>query len=510
MKLIGLAFAVATDLRLHASAHRNAARVSRHLCSMSVDPEWSRIEGLVLKRAAYRAARNFDAADQLKVVLEADGVKLTDDPNGNTRWVFAPVQPAHRASHVASAAPLALELSDLDRATREDVSRLASQVSARCAGAGARPFLLGRSAGDAIFRFALAGHDDCALFESLAAQQAQEFARWRKPQPLTTLQVCERAIVAGLAPSHPFFDAAAAALGDTVVTRGSSGKALTGAAIVRSLAYGHERPLRWLFRRAASMDKVRPPSATESERALSGLRFDAPLCPLIVDLGCGFGTSLLTVLSRTDSLNVLGCDASIQKAAYARGVAARWGRGGNAAFCVADALSVMRWVQSYRGPVAGVCIQFPTPFKVEGSGNAQLPSATGSYMLTKELMLLVAEVVRRADGWVYFASNVEDVAVHARQLAEACALVAVEEEQEANTSVASDQHTRRVLQNSTPAHGGGRRRERLEAAGVELQCAAGAGWRSSNPLDALSETEAMLQFEGRQVFRLLLRHRTSV
>eukprot|EP00966_Prymnesium_polylepis_P225768 5222075-Prymnesium_polylepis.1 len=67
------------------------------------------------------------------------------------------------------------------------------------------PPLLGRSAADAAFAFALAGVTDAALIDALAAQQADEFSRWRGAQPLTTLQTCEKLAAAGVGPSHAVF-----------------------------------------------------------------------------------------------------------------------------------------------------------------------------------------------------------------------------------------------------------------------------------------------------------------
>eukprot|EP00966_Prymnesium_polylepis_P064666 1499746-Prymnesium_polylepis.1 len=55
---------------------------------------------------------------------------------------------------------------------------------------------------------------------------------------------------------------------------------------------------------------------------------------------------------------------------------------------------------------------------------------------------------------------------------------------------------------------GERRRRRIEdALGRELPRAVGAGWWALNPLGprALSETEAMLELQGRAIHRCLLR-----
>mmetsp|Transcript_12071 Transcript_12071/g.27985 ORF Transcript_12071/g.27985 Transcript_12071/m.27985 type:complete len:542 (-) Transcript_12071:193-1818(-) len=480
------------------------ATASSSLCGLDLHDS-DCIDSLVKARCSHRAAQEFAAADAIKEQLELSGVRLEDLADGSTRWNFAPTVPG------APPPPVVRELTDALAAGPAEVSGLTARVLRMCTSSGARPLLLGRSAGDMMFEFALAGSDDTALFDALAAQQAREFARWRKPQPLTTLQVCERAVAAGLPTTHALFEVAAASLGNDT-TRGP-------AARVRSLSYGDERPLRWLFRRAARMAKAAPPTVAQSACALSAVRFDRPMRPLLLDLGCGFGTSLLSVISRADcNINVLGCDASAQKAAYACGVAERWGRRGEADFVVADALAVLRWARSrYPGPVGGVCIQFPTPFRVDGSGNAQLPGAS-AYMVSAELVAQAAGTVRRGgpSSWLYFASNVEDVAVDARRRLEACGLVAVEETDEGSDGGGGalglgPLHAtwRKATQppvSVPPSGSGSRRRSRLEAAGLGQARASGAGWLSANPLGgALSETEAALQLEGRPIFRLLLR-----
>ena len=77
------------------------------------------------------------------------------------------------------------------------------------------------------------------------------------------------------------------------------------------------------------------PTARESEHALRGVRFGdtadtadtaSAVSPLVLDLGCGFGVGLLSMVQPSPSaagalvppVNVLGCDACALKVGNAR------------------------------------------------------------------------------------------------------------------------------------------------------------------------------------------------
>ena len=155
--------------------------------------------------------------------------------------------------------------------------------------------------------------------------------------------------------------------------------------------------------------------------------FSDPTLPLILDVGCGFGVSILglavapsTAFDPTAGdgkssgkegsaapmapllkaladgrVNYLGCDLSGHAIGYAASIAHRWKlsmpvatetpdpyapsslplaaqerpsyvRGaGECAFVVTDALSAARWATAvYPGALAGVLVQFPTPYKL--------------------------------------------------------------------------------------------------------------------------------------------------
>jgi SAM-dependent methyltransferase len=540
----------------------------------------AQVERLVMQRSTLREAREFQLADQIKLQLEDNGVKLQDEINGHTSWAWAPPPPPQPGAvlHVLELARSALHASGSATAAADSAERVAKLAAEarKCCQSRETPPLLGRAAADAAFDFALAGARDSELFELLAKQQASEYARWRHPQPLATLQTAERLVAAGVLPPHGVYEAAAEALD------GEQGGA--AAAAVRALRYGDARPSRWLWRRAVRRRKrtvdssgapPMPPSSgsievagaadrtarlsrVDCEAALAAVRFGDPTLPLIVDVGCGYGHAMLSLVARSPAptLNVLGCDADASKIAYASGLAARWARDGEAAFVTAGASETMDWTAShYPGPVYGVCLLFPTPFGVVGSssktdrnrdgegrsgmhatgmpaavGNRQLPSSAedASYMANRRLVRQIADALRANVGaWLYVASNVEDVAVHARAAAEAEGLSAD------GTPPTSDLLESSSIPSPAPfvgavadATGGGAtaatstaaaanqvapgelRRNRLrEATGHAPPRAVGAGWLERSPLGAISETEAMLELEGRPIYRTVLRSR---
>lgn len=191
------------------------------------------IHALVAQRSELRASRSFKEADAVKAKLEAAGVQLQDEVGGSTAWSLA--------TTAAPAGPSVsvLALAKLAESQPSIVEECCQQV--RDSGEDGFTALLGRKAADAAFSFALAGAHDEFIYDELALQQGREFGRWRKAQPLATLQACERLAAAGIAPQHACFTAAASAL--------ETGNATVAAAAVRSLRFGSTRSLLWLWRR---------------------------------------------------------------------------------------------------------------------------------------------------------------------------------------------------------------------------------------------------------------------
>ena len=169
---------------------------------------------------------------------------------------------------------------------------------------------------------------------------------------------------------------------------------------------------------------------------------------LVVDLGCGFGASLLGLASLDDSFpptnvvlpshlsttsspvdaaalswsecHFVGCDLSQLAIRYGRGMAHRWGLEDRLQFCHASVQHVLEQLEhEYLGPVAGILIQFPSPYRLpvggvrgEGedessfssSGNSQLPSDTKSssrFMITTEIMMQIVRILTKSQGHLH-------------------------------------------------------------------------------------------------------------
>jgi len=204
-------------------------------------------------------------------------------------------------------------------------------------------------------------------------------------------------------------------------------------------------------------------------------RFDDPTKPLVIDVGCGMGISLLGLASLGNNVsdssnnnfvnlvsekfhdcNMLGVDLSGLAVGYAQGIAKRWGLSHRLQFEVTTAESLLEQVRaSYPGPVFLCLVQFPTPYRLpvraqaledsglqdeeaaataslllSSSGNSQLPkSALEGFMVSPALLDLIQQVLlkdstlkSKDDDYVdpkflLLQSNCEDVAVWMQQTA---------------------------------------------------------------------------------------------
>lgn len=242
--------------------------------------------------------------------------------------------------------------------------------------------------------------------------------------------------------------------------------------------------------------------------------FDDPTRPLVVDVGCGMGVSLLglcadgkSALSSTtnseeiniewSSCNFIGVDLSRLTIRFAKGVCTRWGLDHKLSFIVGPAEEFIERLNTYPGPIQLAMIQFPTPYRYTDSEedtdsvargyNAQLPedSESGCFMVTEKLLQLIHEILSRGEenGMLLVQSNCEDVAVRMKQIAETKAGF---ESVEFAKSVTS-----------------------LEAVTQRAQRWVAAGGESFSALPLLpnsgrTETEVACSLDGKPVHRLLL------
>jgi SAM-dependent methyltransferase len=260
--------------------------------------------------------------------------------------------------------------------------------------------------------------------------------------------------------------------------------------------------------------------------------FDDPTLPLVLDIGCGMGISVLGLASCTHSkddnsphfeyensvldlewstCNFLGADLSQLAINYASSVSRRWDLKGRVQFEVVSAEEIIEnIIATYPGPVKLAMIQFPTPFSfqqdesgennkeevlnsVVNQGNKQLPSSAYSgFMVTKVLLDLIYSAVEGSGGKLLLQSNCEDVAVLMKN-------IAVKEAGFQTVDVKN--HTSHLNDKKT---GLTKRTEKWIAMGGER--AEGSCWSSTHilPIRGSTETETACVLNGTPVHRCVL------
>ncbi|GAX19968.1 hypothetical protein FisN_1Lh558 [Fistulifera solaris] len=207
------------------------------------------------------------------------------------------------------------------------------------------------------------------------------------------------------------------------------------------------RPRVWLWRYSTSLAK--PTATSKMDKPLVTLsadvwwrRFENPTKPLVIDIGCGFGVSLLglasceksvdpsPLLSGTDfpDCNFIGGDLNQGATSFANGIAHRWGISKRLSFVTCSTKTLLKQVlESYEGPIALILVQFPTPYRLvhEDYGNSQLPSGVESgFMIDSSVMDQIATILQKSSvgnlkARLLFKTNCEDVALTVRNLANA-------------------------------------------------------------------------------------------
>jgi SAM-dependent methyltransferase len=247
-------------------------------------------------------------------------------------------------------------------------------------------------------------------------------------------------------------------------------------------------------------------SLLKSNRVWTSM-FADPTRPLIVDVGCGMGLSLLGLasleqetsscgISWIQGCNFVGVDLSAVAINFARGVASRWGLG-RVAFVLDSAEQLLDDLKSYPGSVRRIMIQFPTPYRLasssEGGGNTQLPSSVADgFMVTKNVLELSRYLLQKSRdncSRLLIQSNCEDVAVCMCNLAREAGFAIIED----SSSVMEE-----------PGEPTQRTRNWIEMGGER---ALGPGWRSSPLLPRLgrTETEIACTLNKTPVHRCVLR-----
>jgi tRNA G46 methylase TrmB len=387
--------------------------------------------------------------------------------------------------------------------------------------------LRGRKSADAAFWFSMAGVSDPVLYDSLLDVSLQEVARFGYRPSCRTKDlwaVVDRLAAAGVPPTEraiKTFSAICSAREDRVMAldeimsrwnlhtdscallvwkfstrqRKQRDFLATAARHWQSQHSGTSEPA------AASAPATREPPSYDWSQI-----FCDPHRPLVIDVGCGMGLSLLGLASLDDShewqnCNLLGVDLSSLAIGYARGLAHRWGLVSTLHFADDSAEHLLEAVlQSYPGPVRQVLIQFPTPYRLlpangddDYKGNTQLPKNTADgFMVSSGLLKQVASVLRKSRGTLLLQSNCEDVAVYMYQAAV----------QDANMKGVLSENPRRSMLSETTQ----RTQTWLAQQGTKVDRACGPVWCDAPVLPKVcrTETEVCCTLNKTPVHRCLL------
>lgn len=394
------------------------------------------IEELVHLRSLYRYRFEFKEADAIKGYLFAQqGIVLEDKVRSNvTLWrqakkedilAFENVNKVSlkKVVRVFDLAKLAFEKSASESEVEyAEVEQLANEALIAIDEGDAD--LHGRRYADLALLFALAGSRNTYLFDRLATSFRDYLLAQKSPAILQTRWVrhsLERFRSAGIPHTHSLFISTAYLFKDSLKLRSDD------------FFVFPSRSLLWLARQARKWHKSGRQSLTNRQKFdtndglnISSLFMD-PHLPLVIDLGCGLGVSLLgmTSLSYSRDFNRLGCDLSVRSIRFATAMADRCNITSHCAFIEAEALVILEKIQnSYPGRIAWISINFPSPYNigelvntVQIVGNKQLPNLE-SFMITNSLLIKAIELLQMSssrcqnhDSSLYFQTNVEDVGI---------------------------------------------------------------------------------------------------
>ncbi|KAI2507215.1 hypothetical protein MHU86_7172 [Fragilaria crotonensis] len=449
------------------------------------------VSGLVERRACARWEGNFEVADDNRSQLlnlefltnDHLSIVLHDVPRkegGGSLWSLARRRDKEQQLSASSGsgettvlqlahAALGLAISSSEQACLVDPDLLQTLVdqaldrlqklSATSAAAAMEFELGGRKAADAAFWFALAGSSNGELLQRLAdiaAEELQRFGTRESCRPKDVWQILERFAAAGLREHSKLTIAAVSAL--TAKNEDPTKfKCILDFFSDRCLVMiwkfsTRQRKQRVFLEMARNHwmreDAVRQPNdvvvpCRDSELPIDWAQvYTDPTKPLVIDIGCGMGVSILGLAQRRqhqqndpeeginfpwDECNFAGVDLSGLAISYARSLGILWNLEVHFFFESAESL-IQKVLETYPGPVRMCMIQFPTPYRLSTPndstedirGNTQLPaSAKEGFMVSENLLRLVNEALVPG-GAMLVQSNCEDVAVWIKKTATTC------------------------------------------------------------------------------------------
>eukprot|EP00980_Cylindrotheca_fusiformis_P020067 scaffold7139_cov115-Cylindrotheca_fusiformis.AAC.17 len=558
-----------------------------HLQNILSEKKLTELQSLVEERSKARWEGNYARADFLREQIQnvelpkPVAVVVTDIPRkegGGSSWKLVSVdehlplmegqtvlQLAHAALGLAvessvkanlDRAHMAIgngHLSKVDEGRNETLASIVQQAKMRlCHTSWTDTELSGRKSADAAFWFALAGVTDTEIFQLLVDVATREISRFGDRPSCRSkdiFQIMERFSAAGVQKAPKLERIAEYCLS-------AKDESLDGVHSSPLLNFHSDRSLLLIWKFSTKQKKQRAflqsalkhwqrgkeESETDMQTTFSSdspqilatnpnqaydweRMFKDPTRPLVVDLGCGMGISLLG-LARGDhqpsakvlldhqsnmtwgGCNFIGVDLGGLGIGYAAGIASRWGINGHIQFVVDSAESLVKALHSYPGSVSLCLIQFPTPYQLNSvgeasdmRGNSQLPrSACDGFMVTEDLLQLVYESLSETNGRLLLQSNCEDVAVYMRNLASNSVGFYVEN---------VDQDIVQSQSAAFPSSGTTQRNPKRTADWVLMggERAEGPGW-SKKPIlhrDGATKTEVACALNGTPVHRCVLR-----
>lgn len=455
------------------------------------------INALVEERNVLRRDRKYAEADKIKQTLreKAPGIKILDTPfkqGGGSSWFIEVVLPS-----TVSLVEVSKEVFKVNDPNSEVVVALVEKAKEYCdlcekhrghyEGKLRPSDAQGRQWADAAFHFAMGGVYDVALFRGLVNGAIAELKRVGNRKSFRTIdiiQMAEKFAGAGVVDQSLY-----GAMSALVVEKTPEGSSLPDS--LADLQSGHytllsDRPLFALFRFAARQskhgrqrvydnvdsdddeddenDEVQSEHSSDEQDIAQSVQvpsdfdinslFEDSTLPLVLDLGCGYGVSLLG-LSYTymqngmpPKFNFLGCDMNGRAMHFANGISHKWNMMKQCCFIVCDIVKGLQLSMKYAGPMHWVSVNFPTPYRQDMipdmiqkyslsadhnnsadskenstlpailSCNSQLPSSIGDFMVTTEVYKLIEDLFHSSfishghrKSFLYLQSNVEDVAI---------------------------------------------------------------------------------------------------
>jgi SAM-dependent methyltransferase len=308
----------------------------------------------------------------------------------------------------------------------------------------------GRASSDAAFTLSLAGVVDDSLYDTLLHVSVLEMRRLgRRPSKTAKdyLHIVEKVAASG-ATRHRN-----KRLRELYVlaAQGLSSKGVSPHPVTHVLSDENDtfdllspRPMLWLWRYSSRLAKpqvyvgdLNGPACVLPCSYWDGVFSNSSL-PLVVDVGCGLGTSLLGLASTSgcqhnlpsclsdldlSKCNFVGGDLNTASLQYGSGIAKRWNLTRTLSFAALSADSLLdRILNGYDGRVALIMIQFPTPYRLDverfADGNSQLPVGIDEgFMVSNSVMSKVAALLRKSNGYLMIQTNCEDVALALRDRA---------------------------------------------------------------------------------------------